>query len=61
MHTMPAAQWVDLFALKMGRLEVRAEPYLLVMMAEELYPTLGDLPPDDAAQAEYDEWPPHDD
>ena len=58
---MDRATWVDRFANHLSRLHVRAEPEHLVGMAEELYDTQQDLVPEEAAQAEYDAWPPHDD
>lgn len=58
---MTQAQWVDAFAMHMSRLGVRAVPDLLVDMAEELWSEWGQVDPVTVAQAEYDEWPPHDD
>lgn len=58
---MTRAEWVEAFTMHMSKLQVRAEPVLLAEMAEELYPEWGTADPVQVAQAEYDEWPPHDD
>ena len=56
----PRAVWIDRFVMHTRALGVRAEPELIEAMAAELWPTLGHLQPEVAAQAEYDEWRPHD-
>jgi len=58
--TPPRAVWIDRFVTYTRALGVRAEPELIEAMAAALWPTLGHMPPEAAAQAEYDEWRPHD-
>jgi hypothetical protein len=41
-------------------LGVRAEPELIKDMAAQLWPTLGHMQPEAAAQEEYDRWRPQD-
>ena len=55
------AEWIDRFVMHLSKLEVNMEPHYLTDMAEELYDTyqlVGEISPEEAAQAEYDEWPP---
>ena len=61
---MDKAEWVDRFIVHLSKLEVRADPVYLEEMANELYEAYqlsGEVAPEEAAQAEYDEWPPLDD
>ena len=58
--TPPRAVWIDRFVTYTRALGVRADPELIEAMAAALWPTLGHMPPEAAAQAEYDEWRPHD-
>lgn len=60
---MEKAEWVDRFITHLSKLEVRADPVSVGEMADELYEAYqlsGELAPEEAAQAEYDEWPPLD-
>jgi hypothetical protein len=52
--------WVERFVDYTRALGVRARPELIAEMADALWPTLGHLPPETAAQAEYDRWRPND-
>jgi len=58
---MTEAQWIDAFCSHIGQLGARVDPVYIADMARELYETQGHLPPEDAAKAEWDSWPPHDD
>jgi hypothetical protein len=58
--TLPRAVWIDRFVMHTRALGVRAKPELIEAMAAQLWPTLGHMQPEAAAQAEYDEWRPHD-
>ena len=58
---MTEAQWVDAFCSRMSALGASDDPSQIADMARELYETLGQLPPGDVAQAEWDSWPPLDD
>jgi len=58
--TLPRAEWVARFVTHTRALGVRAKPELIEDMAAQLWPTLGHMQPEAAAQAEYDEWRPHD-
>ena len=54
-------EWVDAFVLTMVQLGVQAENQHIIEMARELYPDHKDKDPVKVAEAEYEEWPPHDD
>ena len=58
--TPPRAVWIDRFVTYTRALGVRAAPELIEAMAADLWPTLGQMQPEAAAQAEYDEWRPND-
>ena len=60
---MTKAEWIDRFVMHFSKLEVNVEPQYLADMAEELYEAYqlsGPISPEEAAQAELDEWPPSD-
>jgi hypothetical protein len=61
MDTSNRPAWVDAFVMRLSALGVRAEPEAVSSMAEELWPTMGHIDPRTAAEAEWAEWPPHDD
>lgn len=54
-------QWIDRFTMHLSALRARAEPQLLAALGAELYEDNSHRDPVDVAQAEFDEWPPHDD
>ena len=54
------ADWIDRFVAHTRALGVRADPELIKDMAARLWPSLQQLPPEVAAQEEYDRWRPHD-
>jgi hypothetical protein len=56
----PRAVWIDRFVKYTRALGVRAQPELVEAMAADLWPTLGRMQPEAAAQEEYDEWRPSD-
>ena len=56
----PRAVWIDRFVTYTRALGVRAAPELIETMAADLWPTLGHVQPEAAAQAEYDQWRPND-
>ena len=58
---LTADDWAYRFAIELLRLGVRADPDDLHAMGLELHATLSHLMPEQAAQAEFREWPPHDD
>jgi hypothetical protein len=58
--TPPRDVWIDRFVKYTRALGVRARPELIEAMAADLWPTLGHMQPEVAAQAEYDEWRPQD-
>lgn len=66
-HPQPSARswnraaWIDAFVTRMGRLEVPSDPEQVAQLAAELHPFMGHLEPVDAADAEFNEWPPHGD
>ena len=55
------AAWVDRFVMHMSELGARAEPDMIVMFAEELWPHWGHVDPVEVAQAEWDDGPLNDD
>lgn len=57
----PRGAWIDAFVTRMGRLGVRAEASQMFDLATELHPFMGHLHPVEVAEAEWFEWPPHDD
>ena len=60
---MTKAQWMDRFVMHLSKLGVTVDPAYLGDMAEEVYEAYqlsGEVSPEEAAQAEYDEWPPPD-
>ena len=56
----PRAVWIDRFVIHTRALGVRADPELIKDMAAALWPTLGHMQPEAAAQEEYDQWRPQD-
>jgi hypothetical protein len=52
--------WIERFVARTRELGVRADPGLIREMAAALWPTLGDTPPEMAAQDEYERWRPQD-
>jgi hypothetical protein len=56
-----APEWIDRFAIELGRLGTHAEPALLADFGFEMWKTDGGRPPDELARAGFDTWPPHDD
>ena len=58
--TLTRAAWIDRFVTYTRALGVRADPELIKDMAAQLWPTLGHLQPEAAAQEEYDRWRPED-
>lgn len=58
--TLTRAVWIDRFVMHTRALGVRADPELIEDMAAELWPTLGHMLPEAAAQQEYDRWRPQD-
>ena len=46
-------QWVARFAMKMGRLDVDADPSTFASLAESLWPSLGQREPESAADEAY--------
>lgn len=58
--TPPRAVWIARFVTHTHALGVRADPGLIEAMAADLWPTLGHMQPEAAAQDEYDQWRPHD-
>ena len=58
---MTKAQWIDRFVMHLSKLEVKIEPQDVAEIAEELYEAYllsGACSPEEAAEAEYGEWPP---
>ena len=58
---MTKAEWNDRFVMHLSKLELNVAPQYRADMAEELYETYqldGQISPEEAAQAEHDEWPP---
>jgi hypothetical protein len=56
--TLIRAVWI--FVIHTRALGVRADPELIQDMAAALWPTLGHMQPEAAAQEEYDQWRPQD-
>ena len=57
------AEWIDRFVMHMSKLEVAVPPQAVADVADELYEAYqlgGEVSPEEAAEAEYDEWPPSD-
>ena len=54
------AVWIDRFVTHTCGLGVRADHALIKEMAADLWPTLGHMQPEAAAQEEYDRWRPQD-
>ena len=60
---MTKAEWIDRFVMHLNKLEMNAEPQYLADVADEIYEAYqlsSEISPEEAAQAEYDEWPPSD-
>lgn len=58
--TLTPAVWIDRFVTHTRALGVRAAPDLIKDMAAALWPTLGHMQPEAAAQEEYERWQPQD-
>ena len=52
--------WIERFLMQTRALGVRADPELIKEMAAGLWPTLGHMQPEAAAQEEYERWRPQD-
>jgi hypothetical protein len=58
---MTKSEWIDRFVMHLSKLKARVDPAYLGDMAEEVYEAYqlsGEVASEEAAQAEYDEWPP---
>lgn len=53
-------QWIDRFAMRLAQLNVGATPDQFIQRAHERWPTLGQMPPEEAADAEHAARPPSD-
>lgn len=53
---VPCSEWVDRFIVHVFVLGLLAEPDTVGAIALELYPTLGHLSPEDAAQTDWEVW-----
>lgn len=58
---MTETEWVDRFAMELGRLGTRAAPEQLMNLGRELWRALGQVEPEAVARGEFDLWPPHND
>ncbi|MES2099805.1 MAG: hypothetical protein V4569_08305 [Pseudomonadota bacterium] len=47
--------WIDRFVMELARLGATIEPELVVDMAREVWPFLGELPPEAVARADWDQ------
>lgn len=54
-------QWIDRFAIHLAKLEVRVVSEQLVELGHKLWPTLGHLTPEDAAERQHAAKAPPDD